>query len=1258
MPNPELVSALDLDQWADSLASRSVLPRLVRRLILANAAVTQIAMRAGEGTGLPGWDGLVEATVGDPHVPLGTSRWEISTGARPIEKAQENYAKRTTEPQDVDPASTTFIFVTPRLWSGRDVWKTDRQSEGRWADVRAYDADDLETWLERTPSVHIWISELLGRDPRDVKTVDSWWECWTTQTVPPLTRSFLLAGRDDFATSLKDSIRGPDNLTSVVVHSREEAVACTVAALLDPADELEGLSARSLVVSGSSAWDRIIDSTTPLILIPTIDDVDVSAALAKGHHVIAPVADRMRQRGSGISAAPLDRQSAADALESVGVSRDVARRYAGQARRSMMSLRRTIAVSPLVRKPTWAEAPGSGHVVPVILAGAWIDDQAGDRQAIQDMTGRQYADIESELAAWSTEEDAPTRRSGRQWQVVAKDDGWDLVSSFVTQTDIDRFLLTAIATLRETDPALDLEPDRRFMAAVLGAQRTHSNVLREALADSAAFLGGYVAGAPLQPGGTGEQLAARMVHGVLDGVNADPTSEMWSSLTDVLPLLAEAAPDIFLTAVEGGLTGDPPPLSSLFPAEIPSGFGSSSLHVGLIWALQNLCWSPDYLSRAAAALARIAPLDQGNRSGPHPAAALAQALNLFLPQTAVPLERRLAVIDGLRRRHPDAAWDLMRSILPSDFGMLDYAHTPRWRTWHRGVSNEINHADVGSGTAELVTRMLVDVQTKPQRWVQFIDHMYSLPAGERDRILEALEGLSAADFEAPERTTAWHALMALVEQHRRFPDAQWTMPAAVTDRIQAVSHQFAPDSLVDLSVDLFDHHPYLAGVDMDDYPVYDDALRSARNTAASAVLETGGLEQLLELGRKVVLPGLVGFELAALGPTSDVEEQLLSHLAGTGSDGVVALGYAAAKAETEGLDWVKNELDGSDAWTPAQRAQLLLAPRTNLAVLDLVSMQAADTREEFWGRINPRFAESNAQAAIAHELIDRGRPWLAGDVLAGVVTDGAVQALGVDVDMVQSALLAGALGSSEDIGQIAMLAWEAGQLLDFLERSESDPVIRARIEFLLLPLLQHTRPARALSRALQDEPSLFVELVSYVSGPEGEPPEEVTEQRRAIAMAGYNALRAWHTPPGVGDDGVVDKARLQTWITEARRQLVDAKREALGDSLIGQVLSYLPADPDGLWPAHTLRELIEEVASPEFESGIENGRFNARGVHSRDIKAGGAPERALANAHRDWARRVADECPRTAAMLRRIAGNDEEWARHQDEQSSRFLDGD
>jgi hypothetical protein len=43
----------------------------------------------------------------------------------------------------------------------------------KWAGVRAYDADDLITWLERAPSVYLWISEQLGREPRDVRTPDA-----------------------------------------------------------------------------------------------------------------------------------------------------------------------------------------------------------------------------------------------------------------------------------------------------------------------------------------------------------------------------------------------------------------------------------------------------------------------------------------------------------------------------------------------------------------------------------------------------------------------------------------------------------------------------------------------------------------------------------------------------------------------------------------------------------------------------------------------------------------------------------------------------------------------------------------------------------------------------------------------------------------------------------------------------------------------------------------------------------------------------
>lgn len=91
MPHPELVTARDLERRADALAARSVLPRLVRRLILANAAVTQIVMRAGEGTGIRGWDGLVEASVGDAHVPLGR---RAAAMLRRIADSDDEWARR------------------------------------------------------------------------------------------------------------------------------------------------------------------------------------------------------------------------------------------------------------------------------------------------------------------------------------------------------------------------------------------------------------------------------------------------------------------------------------------------------------------------------------------------------------------------------------------------------------------------------------------------------------------------------------------------------------------------------------------------------------------------------------------------------------------------------------------------------------------------------------------------------------------------------------------------------------------------------------------------------------------------------------------------------------------------------------------------------------------------------------------------------------------------------------------------------------
>ena len=56
-----------------------------------------------------------------------------------------------------------------------------------------------------------------------------------------------------------------------------------------------------------------------------------------------------------------------------------------------------------------------------------------------------------------------------------------------------------------------------------------------------------------------------------------------------------------------------------------------------------------------------------------------------------------------------------------------------------------------------------------------------------------------------------------------------------------------------------------------------------------------------------------------------------------------------------------------------------------------------------------------------------------------------------------------------------------------------------------------------------------------------------------------------------------------------------AGRETVGDHHIGQILALAPLEPDGVWPAIPVREVIEITRSRELERGILGGVHSSRG---------------------------------------------------------------
>ena len=166
--------ASEFNNWSDTADAEHKLPELIRRLLLATLPEppSRIDMPSGSSVRLPGWDGLLEVGRGNAWAPSGDSGWEFSCNKAVTSKANDDYEKRTGDPLGLDEATATFVFVTSRRWMDKRQWVEARREEGKWCDVRAYDADDLVAWLGQSPEVSHWFASVISKFPFDYQAVN------------------------------------------------------------------------------------------------------------------------------------------------------------------------------------------------------------------------------------------------------------------------------------------------------------------------------------------------------------------------------------------------------------------------------------------------------------------------------------------------------------------------------------------------------------------------------------------------------------------------------------------------------------------------------------------------------------------------------------------------------------------------------------------------------------------------------------------------------------------------------------------------------------------------------------------------------------------------------------------------------------------------------------------------------------------------------------------------------------------------------
>jgi hypothetical protein len=171
------ITATQINEWANTIEARGALPRVIRKLVNTLSPI-QSSFPAGDSTNLSSWDGELFTEQGNAWVPVGKSYWEFSCEKQIFSKASSDYIKRAKETSQNERLNSIFIFVTAHRWSQKAKWVKAKKDSGEWGNVRAYDGDDLEQWLEQCPAIMLEFSEDLGLTGPGVESLKRYWEGW------------------------------------------------------------------------------------------------------------------------------------------------------------------------------------------------------------------------------------------------------------------------------------------------------------------------------------------------------------------------------------------------------------------------------------------------------------------------------------------------------------------------------------------------------------------------------------------------------------------------------------------------------------------------------------------------------------------------------------------------------------------------------------------------------------------------------------------------------------------------------------------------------------------------------------------------------------------------------------------------------------------------------------------------------------------------------------------------------------------------
>ena len=1103
------IKARQIQEWAENHhEARQLLAVLLRKLVHSTVhELRHVDFPGYDNAEREGWDGWVDADSATPWVPEGKSGWEFGTNQRPGRKAESDYTARLASVSPAERTECTFVFVTPRNWPGKTDWAKSKTAAGDWKAVRAFDASDLEQWLEQSIPAQMWLAEQLALPVSGFETLDECWRRWEEASEPKMTPALfepsIVAYRNTFKQWLEESSEKP---FVVAADSKDEALAFL--SLLFQDEQIATLSGDLAAVFKSAEPLRTLAaSSSPFI--PIVFTEEAERQLASVNHRIQYIIVCPRNatnRKPDIALDLLNHDAFRKALAEMGIEHDCVERLARESGRSPTILRRRLSKIDAIRKPQWAgDVESARSLIPMALVGAWHAGSDADCKVVSTLAGRPYQEIEENVASLLQFDDCPVWSIGQYRGVASRIDAVFAVNKLMSKPYLDNFFELAERVLSESDPALELTEDKRWAAGLYGKVREHSAALREGICETLVILSAH--GNNLFQDRIGIDVEARvssLIHGLLTPLSLDKLL----SHDEELPRYAEAAPEVLLRLIEGELRQPEPVVLSLL-TPFDGGSLGRPVRTGLLWALECLAWKN--LGRVSLILAQLSRTVINDNWINKPLTSLEAIYRPWLPKTAASLEDRMQALGTLTKRFPDIGWQVCMAQFNAGPQVVSPSYHPRWRSDASGAGRSLTWKKIDEFRRKALDLALALPGHNQKTLGDLIERLPGLPDNDQSRVWDLIDEWS--ESEGDERAKA-----GFRERIRRFAftrlGPKQGLNNATKDRARVAFEKLQPRDLVVRHAWLFAQH----WIEPSDGEIEDEnidhnrhykrilKLRVAAMKEIWAEREFEGMTSLLSLGNAPDAVGTtLGLSIKSVNARTVFFRQCLSTTGDLASKVDACIRGFLASVDEEARSGILSVV--AKGMDNQRIVRLFCCAPFKQETWRLLDNFKEEMRNLYWKEVVPHPWNRHSEAELT-EIIDRlleaKRPRAA---FCTVQLDWHR----VETSRLKSLLFAVATVGDEPIDHYQLDTYQISEAMNSLnERTGVSPEEMAWLEFFFVGALESSKHGIPnLERQIADSPALFVQVLAllYKRKDDGQDPPRMADCRsRAPGRLGLHSL--------------------------------------------------------------------------------------------------------------------------------------------------------